>query len=92
MVSYQEMCDSKLIIIAILLLLCLVYFNTNNIRENYGGAVKKIQRIPKTTCYNICEQYYRSCMNSYAHVNAYGCATSLHNCKMECNYSDFHRM
>ena len=79
---------SLIVIIAIVLTIV-----TKNKRENYGGPVKKIRRIPRTECHNICEQYYRDCMSKYGHIDAMYCQNTIYtNCIRNCDYTDYHRM
>lgn len=67
------------------------YFRTP-LREHYGGAVKRIHRIPKNSCYGICRQYYNRCMAEFQYVDAQACAGRYNNCLATCNYTDFHRL
>ncbi len=60
--------------------------------ERFGGPVKRIRRIPRTTCYGICEQYYNHCMSQYQYVDAGDCARRYQNCTATCNYTDYHRL
>ena len=62
------------------------------IREHYGGAIKRIHRIPKNTCYDICRQYYNRCMAEFQYVDAGDCARRYNNCLATCDYTNFHRL
>jgi len=53
------------------------------------GMIKNIRRIPKTTCYNICGQYYNDCMSKFAHVDANACERRRESCLSQCDYTDF---
>ena len=83
-----------LAVLVIATIICCVYFSNRKSRviENYGGAVKRIHRIPKNSCYNICEQYYRRCMAEFQYIDAGDCARRYNNCLSVCNYTDFHRL
>lgn len=61
-------------------------------REYYGGPVKKIRRIPKTTCYGNCDQYYKQCMAQFQGTDAGTCHNRFWNCITTCDYTDFHRL
>ena len=89
------MCNMKtnVIIIALLIfgtLICCWYFSGT--RENYGGAIKRIQRIPKNTCYSLCDQYYGRCMQEFQYVDAGSCKVRHSNCMATCRYTDFQRL
>jgi hypothetical protein len=66
--------------------------NDSNSRENYGGPVKKIQRIPLSTCYGLCQQYYDGCMAQYQYIDADDCERRYKSCLNVCRYSDYQRM
>lgn len=83
------------IIIAALIfgtLMCCWYFSKKSVVENYGGAIKNIRRIPKNTCYALCDQYYHRMMQEFQYVDAGNCQRRYTNCIATCNYSDFHRL
>jgi hypothetical protein len=67
-----------------------VQFKLN--KEHYGGPVKKIRRIPRTTCHDICAQYYRDCLVRYGHNDAGDCVGRYQRCIATCDYTDFHRL
>lgn len=69
-----------------------VVWSCSSKRENYGGPVKKLRRIPKNACYNICAQHYRGCMVQHGHIDAGTCSNRYNNCVSVCNYTDFHRL
>jgi len=79
-------------IVILLLIAFWVYWKNAKIRENYGGPIKKIRRIPKNTCYDICGQYYRDCMSRSWSTDAGLCDNRYRNCVAQCNYTDFHRL
>lgn len=78
-----------IILLIILIILCIYFFPR---REYYGGPVKKIRRIPRSECYNICGQYFRDCMARSQYTDAGICHNRLNNCIAQCNYTDFHRL
>lgn len=65
------------------------FFSNKGLTEHFGGQIKSMKRVPKTTCYNICGQYYSDCMSRYAGVDAGFCHNRLNSCKRVCDYSDF---
>jgi len=82
-----------IILMVILLVLFIVYlWNKSHTRENFGGPVKNIRRIPKNDCYGICNQYYNNCMAQYQYNDAGECKRRLDGCISQCNYTDYHRM
>lgn len=76
-------------IIIVFLLFLLMKANT---KENYGGPVKRIHRIPLNTCYDTCQQYYSNCMAQYQYIDATDCSRRYENCMSVCRYSDFQRL
>jgi len=87
------------IVLIIGTILCCVYFSrgyskgfSKGHREHYGGAVKRIHRIPKNTCYSLCGQYYRRCMSEFQYVDAGDCGRRYNNCLAVCDYSNFQRL
>ena len=83
-----------LLILAILIILIIVFMCKDKIgcKEYYGGPVKNIRRIPRTTCYGNCDQYYQQCMAQFKNVDAGLCSNRYWNCISTCNYTDYHRM
>lgn len=61
-------------------------------REHYGGPIKNIRRIPRTTCYGNCNQYYQQCMAQFKNVDAGLCLNRYRNCISTCDYTDYHRL
>jgi len=88
------MCSTQiLILVFVLLVFILLFINIiRSKREYYGGAVKRIHKIPKTTCYGICGQHYQRCMAENQYIDADYCRGRYNNCVSVCNYSDYHRM
>ncbi len=81
-----------IIIIVAVIALFIAYAWNRSQREGFGGPVKRIRRIPRTTCYGICGQYYKYCMSQYQYVDAGDCARRYQNCVSTCNYTDYHRL
>lgn len=77
--------------IVVIIVLMVVFFPKNS-RENYGGPIKRIRRIPRTTCHNICGQYFNNCMAQYKYTDAGLCDRRYWNCIAQCDYTDFHRL
>lgn len=82
---------SAILVVCLLVGLLMWKWNSSH-RENYGGPVKKIQRIPLTTCYGLCEQYYTGCMAQYQYIDADDCERRYKSCLNVCRYSDYQRM
>jgi hypothetical protein len=64
-------------------------------KENYGGKVKKIRRIPFNDCARICEGYKRDCLSKYSGTDAGWCHERFGpqgTCVSECYYSYSQRM
>ena len=78
-----------IIIIGFIVVLALGYLWYKPTREYFGGPVKHLRRIPKTSCWKVCGQYYADCMDKYGGLDAGFCQTRLESCKNVCNYSDF---
>jgi hypothetical protein len=76
-------------IVIIVILISMKMWNVKH-RENYGGPVKRIHRIPLNTCYDICKQHYDVCMAQYQYIDAGNCSTRYEACKNICRYSDYH--
>ena len=83
-----------IVIIVIVIVIVIVFFNINSSskKEGFGGPVKNLQRIPKTTCYGICGQHWNRCMNEFGHVDASLCHVRYHACKNVCTYSNYQRV
>ena len=83
------------IILGVVLLIIFSLWFFRSKRENYGGPVKRIRRIPKGDCYALCGQYYEACMAPHYEgrlIDAGMCMRNRDNCISVCNYSDFQRM
>ena len=83
---------SIIVIIALIFFVILLFKECNNEKEYYGGPIKNIRRIPRTTCYDNCSQYYKQCMAQFGNIDAGLCSNRYWNCISTCNYSDFHRL
>lgn len=81
------------VIIILVIVVCICLFTKSKI-ERYGGPIKQTRRIPKDTCYDMCLQYYRKCINDFQYVpsGGYTCQRNYDSCIAMCNYSDFHRL
>lgn len=79
-------------IVIVLVLILVVVLMMSNKKEGYGGPVKKVQRIPRQTCFNICGQYYNRCLNEFGHIDSFWCQSRYNACKNQCIYSDFQRL
>ena len=89
------MCKNVIIIVVVIALIYVVWCLTYKKREHYGGPVKRIRRIPKETCYQICGQYYNDCMKPHYEgrlIDAEACMGRRNACVATCNYSDFQRL
>ena len=85
-------CGSGVIIVmTIFIVILLIYFFSTGKLEGYGGPIKNIRRIPKSTCYNICQQYYDRCMAEFRGVDAGVCYRDRDACINVCNYTNYHR-
>ena len=73
--------------LAILIVTAAFYLKSK--KEHFGGPIKNIRRIPKTTCYQICGQYYNDCMQKFSNIDANACERRRESCISICNYSDF---
>ncbi len=80
------------LIITIIVIVVVVAITRNKRYERYGGAVKSIHRIPKSTCNKICGQYYTRCMLEHQYIDAGDCARRHGNCLAQCHYTPFHRL
>lgn len=81
--------------IVILITIGAVIYTYNKPRkEGYGGPIKNLRRIPKTTCYQICHQYFNDCMQKNGRVDGsyHNCKTRHNSCIATCTYSDFQRL
>lgn len=65
------------------------YRNKKSSREYFGGKIKNMKRIPKTTCWKLCDQYYVDCMSKYGGLDAGYCQTRQSSCVNVCNHQDF---
>jgi len=62
-------------------------------RENYGGPVRNIKKIPFNDCQRICNTYYQGCMQDYASLDSEWCRERFgENCVRECYYSSSQRL
>ena len=75
-------------LLAIIVLICLC----TGKKEGYGGPIKRIRRIPKTTCFELCKQNYDGCMQAMWQTNADGCMNRYTSCTNVCRYTDYHRL
>jgi hypothetical protein len=83
-----------LVVLIVIFLVC-AWSSREYFRENYGGPIKRLRRIPKNDCYRICGQHYTACMAPYYQgrlVDAEMCQRRRDNCISVCNYSDFQRL
>lgn len=81
-----------LIIVAGLVLLSYYYYDRQiKSKENYGGPIKNVRKIPITTCYKICDNWAYHCERDRP-GNYGGCATQRNACRSECYYSNSQRM
>jgi len=86
--------------VALLFIFCAVAFlinllgNNKPLVEGYGGPIKNIKRIPKDTCYNLCDQYFNNCMrmNRYSEGSFFACDRARESCISTCNYSSHLRL
>lgn len=83
-----------LYLIVIIFLIIFLWCLFTNKHEGYGGPVKVIRRIPKNTCYALCESYYNQCVSDYARTQITGddCRRRYDACVIECNYTDYQRL
>lgn len=79
---------AKILLFLFAILVGIVLYQSR-IREHFGGPVKHMRNIPKTSCWKICDQYYADCMSKYAGVDAGFCMNRLQSCKNVCNHSNF---
>lgn len=85
----------KIQIILVLVLCVCVIACMYRKRENYGGPIKNIRRIPKSDCYRICGEYYTNCINRYQqgrYVDVGDCQRRRDACVSVCNYTDYQRV
>ena len=81
-----------LAIVIFFIVICLLSMDGVEARENYGPVKGNIRRVPRTTCYGICEQHYKRCMNEFKYVDAGSCENRYRNCNSVCEYTDYHRV
>lgn len=81
-----------LIIVIFVFALFVIWLWNKSRREKYGGPIKNIRRIPKNTCYNMCNQNYNECMGRYAYVDADYCSRWWTSCRATCQYTNYHRL
>lgn len=55
--------------------------------ERFGGIIKTNKNIPRTTCYNLCDNQYNQCMYMYGAVDPGRCMNGRGSCISLCNYS-----
>ena len=82
-------------LLVIIVLIFVLWFSIPSSRENYGGKIKRIRRIPKENCYRICGQYYEDCIAPHfqgRYIDFGDCQRRRDNCIAVCNYSDFQRL
>ena len=79
------------IVIAVAIVVFLILMCSSK-KEEYGGPVKRIQRIPKNACYGICGQHFNRCTAEFSHINADWCSKKYYACRNVCNYSDYQRL
>lgn len=74
------------ICLAIYLVLCLTFPK----RENYGGIVKNVRKIPMSDCYQRCDIWAANCARDRP-GDEYRCRQMGEACRAECYYSNSHR-
>jgi hypothetical protein len=87
------MCNIKILMMTLVLIIILFFWFVPQI-EMYGGPIKQVRKIPKSTGYNICMQHYQKCMSDYKNVPGSGhfCERNYNSCIAELHYSDSHRL
>ncbi len=77
------------LVVVAALIAFLYYRKIHPTREHFGGKIKNMRRIPKTTCWKICDQYYADCMSKYGGLDAGFCQTRQASCVNVCDHQDF---
>jgi len=83
----------RAILIALVFAVLFCFFR--NTKENYGGKVKKIRKIPFNEGARICATYYESCVRESRGEDAGFCYKRFGpggTCESELYYSNYHRM
>jgi hypothetical protein len=80
-----------LLIVAIVIYIVFTCSGSSKRNEKYGGVIKNVTKIPLSDCYRKCEQWRVQCNNDRP-GNAGGCDNIAEGCKLECYYSNSHRM
>lgn len=74
-------------IIAMVILVWMASDSKKKTVERFGGIIKSNKNIPRTTCYNLCDNNYNQCMYLYGSVDPGRCMGARASCVSLCNYS-----
>lgn len=80
-----------LIILLVVLGISILFLSKKmtTIEEGYGGQIKSFRHIPITTCYGLCDNYYKVCMYKNGEVDPGQCISRLNGCMGMCSYNVF---
>ena len=74
-------------VIAIIVLVMLASSSKGKVVERFGGVIKSNKNIPRTTCYNLCDNRYNQCMYTFGNVDPGRCVVNRSSCRNVCDYS-----
>lgn len=77
------------ILMLLLLALGILILSSKVTKEGYGGQIKSFRHIPITTCYGLCDNYYKVCMFKNGEVDPGQCVSRLNGCMGMCGYNVF---
>jgi hypothetical protein len=89
---------NKVAILIVVILLVLMFSMAGSRsygRENYGGKIKNIRKIPFNDCQRICDTYLKDCLSKYGSNDAMWCHErfgQMGTCVSECYYSNYQRL
>lgn len=73
-------------VIALIVMIMMASSSKKN-REYFGGIIKSNKNIPRTTCYNLCDNRYNQCMFTFGNVDPGRCVVNRSSCRNVCDYS-----
>lgn len=58
--------------------------------ERFGGVIKTVKNIPRTSCHNLCDNSYNQCMYLYGAHDPGKCLNYRASCINQCDYATWH--
>lgn len=78
------------IAICVLILMARSGGKTAGTVERFGGVIKTVKSIPRTSCHNLCDNNYNQCMYLYGAHDPGKCLNYRASCISQCNYATWH--